>query len=458
MADRTLIAWTDRTMNFWLGCFKVSAGCTNCYADTLTSGRMGLDVFGHDVSKRKRTGPALWKRPFKWNREARAAGVPARVFCMSLGDFFEDSPGTNEWREDAWDVIRHTPWLDWQILTKRPENITKMLPDTWDRNEWGYWPNVWLGTSIEDERVVDRAAWLLSVPAIVHFVSYEPAIGPLADVLAPYMQYNEPVNENSEHRGSGLSVGDERGTPDPSGRDDLEGGSQARGPRPSRNDHSCMSTDSSGTAGPGGLPTSEGNDQRSALLRAGAQAGLPAFQGTDPSRADGQSRQRSEGRQQAIQSATGDLSGAGSTCHSGVGQEPAGSQPVGDAESRGQAGLQEGERDQASQETRRTTQRAGRRVRSGLSDDLENLPQRAPGARITWVICGGESGPGYRKMDLQWAFDMEFRCDMSGVAFFFKQNSGPRTEMGIDALGGIHRAYPVSWDRTYNQGRKVACA
>jgi protein gp37 len=63
------------------------------------------------------------------------------------------------------------------------------------------------------------------------------------------------------------------------------------------------------------------------------------------------------------------------------------------------------------------------------------------------MIVGGESGPGHRKMDLQWARDMQDRCAEESVAFFFKQHSASRTEMGIDALGAIYRAYPESWNR-----------
>jgi protein gp37 len=178
-----------------------------------------------------------------------AQRTPARVFCASLADVFEDEPGPNAWRSDVFDLIRVTPWLDWQLLTKRPENLIRMLPDDWGNG----WPNVWLGASIEDNRVLERAGYLTQVPAIVHFVSYEPAIGPL----------------------DGLPLGD-----------------------------------------------------------------------------------------------------------------------------------------------------------------------------IEWMIVGGESGPGFRPMDLDWARDMRRRCEKRGIAFFFKQSAAYRTELGIDALGEVVRNYPTCWDRT----------
>lgn len=256
MAFKTAIAWTDHTFNPWMGCAKVSQGCKNCYALTLTRDRMGLDVWGPN-GRRQRTA-APWKKIEGWHRQAESEQRVRRVFCASLADVFEDHPGPNEWRDDVWALIRRMPWFDFQILTKRPENIERMLPDDWGEG----WPNVWLGTSIEDNRVADRGPILTAVPAIVHFVSYEPAIGPLDEL-------------------------------------DLDG--------------------------------------------------------------------------------------------------------------------------------------------------------------IDWMIVGGESGPGYRPMDLDWARDMRRRCAEHSVGktvpcsapvpFFFKQNAAHRTEMGIDALGEIVREYPRSWDR-----------
>ena len=104
---------------------------SHCYAETLTQNRMGIDVFGYDTSKRRRTSVQVWNRPKRWNRDAQTAQKPLRVFCASLADVFEDAPGPNVWRSELWSLVRSTPWLDWQILTKRPENIAKMLPDDW---------------------------------------------------------------------------------------------------------------------------------------------------------------------------------------------------------------------------------------------------------------------------------------------------------------------------------------
>lgn len=177
MADQSLIAWTNSTANFWLGCFKVSPGCKHCYADTLTTNRMGLNVFGPVSTTRRQAVKSVWGNVRKWDREARQAGERRRVFVMSLGDFFEDHPDAHEVRPRAWEAMRATEWLDFQILTKRPELIEQHLPADWHAK--GPWPNVWLGTSIEDDERTARADILRAIPAHVRWLSIEPLIAPV---------------------------------------------------------------------------------------------------------------------------------------------------------------------------------------------------------------------------------------------------------------------------------------
>ena len=185
MADTTLIAWTDRTANFWMGCAKVSAGCKNCYAETLTKNRMGLDVWGPATTTRRQPVKSIWSNLRKWESAARAGsvgvmgpGAPLLVFTGSLMDWAEDHPDAEAIRPEMWASIRAAPDLHFQLLTKRPERIRALLPADWGDG----WPNVWLGTSIEDLRVAERADHLRTIPAVVRFISYEPALGPLDDL------------------------------------------------------------------------------------------------------------------------------------------------------------------------------------------------------------------------------------------------------------------------------------
>src|SRR5579884_3895485 len=87
MADNTGIEWADHTMNFWLGCTKVSPACDHCYAEALMDRRMQRVEWG---GPRVRTSTANWRQPYRWNAAARKAGVRRRVFTLSLGDFFDN--------------------------------------------------------------------------------------------------------------------------------------------------------------------------------------------------------------------------------------------------------------------------------------------------------------------------------------------------------------------------------
>jgi protein gp37 len=170
MAENSKIEWTDHTFNPWRGCTAISPACDHCYAKTLVEGRLA-----GDFSQRVRSAASTWKQPLAWNRKAARLGVRYRVFCASLADVF-DNQVPDEWRADLWDLIRQTPHLDWLLLTKRPQNIAKMLPGIWSVG----WPNVWLGTTVENQTEADRRIpHLLAVPAVVRFLSCEPLLGPV---------------------------------------------------------------------------------------------------------------------------------------------------------------------------------------------------------------------------------------------------------------------------------------
>ncbi len=196
MGETTGISWTDHTFNPWIGCTKVSAGCDNCYAEQLMDKRYQKVKWGHG-NPRARTSVPNWNMPLAWNRAAEAEGRRHRVFCSSLADVFDNEVPV-EWLRDVLELIRVTPWLDWQLLTKRPAAIMPRIraavasvPATEGKfddliswaSKWivGLPPaNVWLGTSIEAQDVVDaRIDRLLEVPAALRFLSCEPLIGPV---------------------------------------------------------------------------------------------------------------------------------------------------------------------------------------------------------------------------------------------------------------------------------------
>jgi protein gp37 len=169
MSDSTIIAWTEHTWNPWRGCDKISPGCAHCYMFTAQR-RVGFDP--EVVVKTQK-----WREPHKWERAAAADHRRALVFTCSWSDWFHET--ADQWRDEAWAVIRACPHLHFQILTKRHERIADHLPADWGP---GGYPNVWLGVSIENQRFVHRADALRTIPAVVRFLSIEPLLGPISDI------------------------------------------------------------------------------------------------------------------------------------------------------------------------------------------------------------------------------------------------------------------------------------
>ena len=154
---KSFIQWTDNTVNFWTSCKRVSEGCKFCYMYRLK------DQNGQSGSVVTRSSDAKFYEALYWKE-------PTMIFTCSMSDFFIDE--ADDWREDAWDVIRRTPQHKWQILTKRPERIKECLPADWGDG----WDNVWLGTSIETQKYIHRATTLSKIPAKLRFISAEPLL------------------------------------------------------------------------------------------------------------------------------------------------------------------------------------------------------------------------------------------------------------------------------------------
>src|SRR5437016_4306599 len=137
MGETTAISWTEHSWNPWRGCERVSPGCAHCYIFAAQQ-RYGQDPSG--VTRTK-----TWGDPLKWQRDTERARRTERVFTCSWSDFFIEA--ADRWRPEAWSLIRRTPNLTYQILTKRPENVAVRLPEDWGQ---GY-ANVWLGVSVENK-------------------------------------------------------------------------------------------------------------------------------------------------------------------------------------------------------------------------------------------------------------------------------------------------------------------
>jgi protein gp37 len=123
----------------------------------------------HVWTGKVRTDPSALDAPRAWRK-------PRRIFVNSMSDLFHDKvPAPFVAR--VWSVMRDTPQHTYQILTKRPDRMLQVITE----RKLQTLPNVWLGSSVEDDRVLDRIKILRNVPAAVRFISFEPLIGSVAD-------------------------------------------------------------------------------------------------------------------------------------------------------------------------------------------------------------------------------------------------------------------------------------
>jgi protein gp37 len=175
----TSIEWTDATWNPVAGCTVLTAGCTNCYAMRMAARLDAMGTAKYRGLTRKSGGRAVWTGRIRVDEASldvpRSWSKPRKVFVNSMSDLFhEDVPV--DFIAKVWAVMKDTPRHTYQILTKRPERMAEVLSAL----PFEVLPNVWLGTSIEDGRVLNRLDAIRRVPAAIRFVSLEPLIGSVA--------------------------------------------------------------------------------------------------------------------------------------------------------------------------------------------------------------------------------------------------------------------------------------
>lgn len=165
MGLQSQIQWTDHTWNPWMGCEKVSEACANCYMFTEMR-RYGKDP---DTVQRSKT---TFDAPLKKSRDG-SFKIPdgSKVFTASWSDFFHED--ADQWRPEAWEIIKQRPGVIFQVVTKRTERLEECLPPDWGE---GY-PNVWLIATVEKQKWLVRACDLQIVPAALRGLSCEPLLG-----------------------------------------------------------------------------------------------------------------------------------------------------------------------------------------------------------------------------------------------------------------------------------------
>ncbi len=165
MGETSLIQWTDSTWNPWIGCHKISPGCKFCYAERW------MKRAGNGFHSVRRTSEKTFHSPLAW-KDSR------KIFACSLSDFFLEE--SDEWRDEAWEIIEATPRHTYQILTKRPERAVKLLPSSWNQA----FNHVWIGVTAEDQHTLRQCAKdLANVHSAVRFLSLEPLLSSVSSEL-----------------------------------------------------------------------------------------------------------------------------------------------------------------------------------------------------------------------------------------------------------------------------------
>lgn len=176
MAGISDIEWTDATWNPVSGCLMISPGCTNCYAMRMAGRLQAMEHPSYKGVVRKSGKGHKWTGKLHFNEAALQIPLrwrsPRRIFVNSMSDLFQDGVPP-EFLAQVWTIMERAHWHEFQILTKRPDNMLSGIVE-------GKLPklaNVWLGTSVESADYLDRIDILRKVPATVRFVSFEPLIG-----------------------------------------------------------------------------------------------------------------------------------------------------------------------------------------------------------------------------------------------------------------------------------------
>lgn len=160
------IEWTEMTWNPTTGCSKISQGCKFCYAEIMSKRLQSMGVEKYKDNFLVKTHESELYTPYKWKKSKV-------VFVNSMSDLFhEDVP--LEFIKKVFKVMRENPQHVFQVLTKRAERLFELHAEL----KWTH--NIWMGVSVEDQKVINRIDFLRNTNAKVKFLSLEPLIGPLS--------------------------------------------------------------------------------------------------------------------------------------------------------------------------------------------------------------------------------------------------------------------------------------
>ena len=162
------IEWTEMTWNPTTGCDKVSAGCKYCYAEVMTRRLNAMGIEKYKDGFKVRVHEDSLNVPYSWKQSKV-------VFVNSMSDLFHPEVPL-EFIQKVFDVMNKTPQHTYQVLTKRSQRLKEL------HHLLNWTNNIWMGVSVEDERVKFRIDDLRNTNAKIKFLSCEPLIGSLGNM------------------------------------------------------------------------------------------------------------------------------------------------------------------------------------------------------------------------------------------------------------------------------------
>jgi protein gp37 len=173
MSTNSKIEWTDATWNPVTGCTKLSPGCKNCYALTFAERFRGTPGHPFEQGFDLRLWPERLELPLAWK-------APKRIFVNSMSDLFHERI-PDSFIDHVFITMARADWHEFQVLTKRPERMARYVASRldWFADMRARCPHIWLGTSVENQKYVERAEIVAKLPSAVRFLSCEPLLGPL---------------------------------------------------------------------------------------------------------------------------------------------------------------------------------------------------------------------------------------------------------------------------------------
>lgn len=430
MSDQTRIEWCDATWNPCTGCTPISEACEHCYAERIAGRNLPATRcpecrgagFRHYYGKGPETcrlchglgnvgftptfHPDRLDVPLHWRK-------PRRIFVCSMSDLFHEA-FTEEQIDAVFNVFAAAPQHTYMVLTKRPERAKEFVGVVH--------PNLWLGVTVEDQQRADeRIPILLDTPAAVRFVSCEPLLSAID--LSRYLT-GGMVSDKSRgciSDGTGVRHVLNRhewaylASPENGGRESCEH-AVCQGASDNAESRDCSVSRSLAGAV---------LDSRGAHVGVRAPGGLDGREPSgDPDWSGDQPQGRRPGEQRPGESGIGDSTGEHAPCRPSA----QASREEGAVRRTKRVCEGDGGRRAADSRTVGLTDDDSARDRDGVrpkaaSCELHRDPQELGSREVTldWVILGGETGPGARPMQPEWALDVYRQCKAAGVPFFFKK-------------------------------------